>query len=743
MAIGSGNLTLGGWHENAELWTILRGDTQGVPATFNQVATWLRGLPAQVRFSAGVEPALERVADALDRLPPTEPGPELVSSLDGPILDQLPAGPVDALTVAAPFLDEQARAADALAERLQPRILEVLVQPEVGVFAGEPLAQILTHHEGVALPVEGSRYHHGKLYEWATAGRRFALTGSPNASAAGLLLGMAEGGNCELGLLSEPAASLRPPVGERLGNELASHPYRLPPPPVPVTAPMLLGAALEVGGLRIQLGRPLAAPGRLEVERAEVWSVLAEVPAGVEEAFLVCSAEGGAPLRVVGADGQASLTCHLTDPSRVLRRRVAYQGRVRVTEETLFDEPRFAEAFLADLANLRAFLQAGAPAGPVAANPPGGARRAAGAGTQSWEEYLDACNGFIGEDMVDYALGLPRLTGFAADPEDLAVELEDDKPDDAARDLDLVAVRLPDGRRCPEPHRQRFRRFFERLAEASAGYATVGRLLALRLILRGASGGYWNEPGAWAPVVAKATIALEASGEIRDEERAAVASLAAVGLAALRSQVPRFSVHDPLHILYDSTRQAIQPLLGAASPELVAQYASELIPGLGPGVEPAAIDSLIEALRHPAPLEEAVRVLEAEWGTAAARHGRVIDVIGGVRGDPLTAALRAVGLAQAAAPVAARASSANINAAVVWQPPQLIVIRRFPRAIDGVRYELKGLMGPQDYAVTGERLPSSSAVERWSTASPPPAAQALLAAVGLRGDGTLSDESRI
>jgi hypothetical protein len=55
--------------------------------------------------------------------------------------------------------------------------------------------------------------------------------------------------------------------------------------------------------------------------------------------------------------------------------------------------------------------------------------------------------------------------------------------------------------------------------------------------------------------------------------------------------------------------------------------------------------ALIEALRHPAPLEEAVRVLEAEWGIAAACHGRVIDVIGGVRGDPLTAALRAVGLA--------------------------------------------------------------------------------------------------
>jgi len=678
VAIGSGNLTLGGWHENAELWTILRGDADGAPATLGQVAAWLRGLPTQVRFSAGVEPSLERVAGALDRLPPTEPGPQLVSSLDSPILDQLPAGPVDALTVAAPFLDEQARAVDALAERLHPRLLEVLVQPEIGVFAGEPLVRILARHEGVALPIDGSRYHHGKLYEWATAGRRLALTGSPNASAAGLLLRMAEGGNCELGLLSELAASVRPPVGKRLGAELADHDYRLPPPP-PVAAPILLGAALEAGGLRIQLGRPLATPGRLEVERAEVWSMLAEVPAGVDEAFLVCAAEGGAPLRLVDGDGQASLTCHLTDPSRVLRRRVAYQGRVRVTAETLFDEPRLAGAFLVDLANLRAFLQTVAPASPVATNAPAPARRSAGTGTQSWEEYLDACNAFIGEDMVDYALGLPRLARFAAtDPEDLAPELEDDKPDDAARDR--VVVSLPDGRRCPEPHRQQFRRFFERLAEASADYATVGRLLALRLILRGASGGYWNEPGAWAPVVAKATNALAAQGESRDQERAAVASLAAVGLAAVRSQVPRFSVHDPLHILYDSTRQHTQPLLGAATPELVAQYASELIPGLGPGVEPAAIDGLVESLLHPAPLEEAIRVLEADWGIAAARHGRVIDLIGGVRGEPLTAALRAVGLAQAASPVAARASTANSSVVVVWQPPQAPCDQTIPQS---------------------------------------------------------------
>jgi hypothetical protein len=740
VAVGSGNLTLGGWHENAEVWTILRGDAEGAPATFGQVAGWLRGLPEQVRFSAGVESALDRVADALDRLPATEAGPQLVSSLDGRILDQFPAGPVDTLTVAAPFLDEHARAVDVLAERLRPRVLEVLVQPGVGVFAGEALARVLARHQGVALPMAAERYHHGKLYEWTAAGRRLAITGSPNASRAALLLAMAEGGNCELGLLSEVNASLRPSVGTNLGAELADHLYRPPPASVEPSAPVLLGAALEAGGLRVLLGRPLSAPGRLEVERAEVWSAVAEVPAGVDQAFLVCAVEGGAPLRIVDADGQPSLTCYLNDPSRVLRRRIAYQGRVRVTEDTLFDEPRLAEAFLADLANLRAYLQAGAPTAPVAADPASPARRTATTAQQSWEEYLDACETFIGQHLIDYALGLPRLTRFGVDPEELVGELEDDDPEQAADDQDLVKVRLPDGRRCPEPHRQRFRRFFERLADASINYATLGRLLALRLILRGASASYWDESQAWAPVVAKATNALDGPGQVRGEERAAIASLAAVALATLRSQVPRFSVHDPLHILYDSARQTVTPLLDAIDPGLVTRYASELVPGLGPAVEPAAIDALIETLQHPAPIDEAIRVLEDEWGIVAERRGQVITMVQGVRGDPLTIALRAVGLAQPAAPVAARIPTAATRITVVWQPPHLIVIRRFPKTVDGARYQLTGLMGPQDYAVTGERLPASLVVERWTTATPPPTTQTILTAVGLNGDGTLPGE---
>jgi hypothetical protein len=99
--------------------------------------------------------------------------------------------------------------------------------------------------------------------------------------------------------------------------------------------------------------------------------------------------------------------------------------------------------------------------------------------------------------------------------------------------------------------------------------------------------------------------------------------------------------------------------------------------------------------------------------------------------------LRAVGLAQAAAPVAARAATTAVTVTVVWQPPQLIVVRRFAKAIDGARYQLTGIMGPHDYAVTGERPPGSLIVERWSSASPPPAVQTILTAVGLSADGVL------
>jgi hypothetical protein len=44
VAVGSGNLTMAGWHANAETWTVLRADVDGGPATLRDVSTFLRAL---------------------------------------------------------------------------------------------------------------------------------------------------------------------------------------------------------------------------------------------------------------------------------------------------------------------------------------------------------------------------------------------------------------------------------------------------------------------------------------------------------------------------------------------------------------------------------------------------------------------------------------------------------------------------------------------------------------------------
>jgi hypothetical protein len=111
VAIGSGNTTLPGWQNNAELWTVFRGTADAAPTAVHTVAAWLRALPAHVRFSRGVADALRAAAEQLGSFPVTDEGPLVLSNLQRPLLDALPEGPVDELRVSAPFHDPGAAAA--------------------------------------------------------------------------------------------------------------------------------------------------------------------------------------------------------------------------------------------------------------------------------------------------------------------------------------------------------------------------------------------------------------------------------------------------------------------------------------------------------------------------------------------------------------------------------------------------------------------------------------------------------
>src|ERR1019366_8448349 len=50
VAIGSGNLTMAGWQDNDEIWTVLRAGPEGCPGTIGQVAQWLADLPGVVKL---------------------------------------------------------------------------------------------------------------------------------------------------------------------------------------------------------------------------------------------------------------------------------------------------------------------------------------------------------------------------------------------------------------------------------------------------------------------------------------------------------------------------------------------------------------------------------------------------------------------------------------------------------------------------------------------------------------------
>ena len=208
-------MTLAGWQANAELWTVLRGDTRMCPTVFADLARWLRDLPAHVRFSWGVPDALERAAAWLDALLDTtaesaELGIQLVSTSTAAILDQLPQGRVEELAACAPFHDPDAIALRSLCERLQPDRLAVSYQPGLTEMDGRPLADLISEHGGQLRTDGEERYRHGKLIEWVIGGQRYALTGSPNLSGSALLHSLDDHGNCEIGLIVATSATLLP-----------------------------------------------------------------------------------------------------------------------------------------------------------------------------------------------------------------------------------------------------------------------------------------------------------------------------------------------------------------------------------------------------------------------------------------------------------------------------------------------------------------------------------------------------
>jgi hypothetical protein len=222
IGIGSGNLTISGWHANDEMLTTIRASQEhGVPTIVGELVTFLRNLPARVQISPLAVEGITRTADQLaaliDAAEEMDTGHRLVDSLRGTILSQLPAEAADELELSAPFHDLPGAALAALVERYHPTRVTVLAQPGQAVM--NPTALKAVAQAGGSelrfLQLEGEestprRYRHGKVLTAIWDHRpTWSVVGSPNLSGDALLK-QAPAGNCELAVISAADRSLLP-----------------------------------------------------------------------------------------------------------------------------------------------------------------------------------------------------------------------------------------------------------------------------------------------------------------------------------------------------------------------------------------------------------------------------------------------------------------------------------------------------------------------------------------------------
>lgn len=724
VAIGSGNATMAGWQANAELWTVLRGDRDAAPTLLSDLADWLRALPEQMRVSSGVVEALHRVAGGLETLggnaDGADPGVRLVSSLDGPIIEQLPAGPVDELAVCAPFHDPAATALRALVERLQPQRLTVSYQPGLTELDGPAVADLVNDVGGEVRIDPEERYRHGKLIEWEVGGQRSALTGSPNLSGAALLRSQRRDGNCELGVIAPVEASLLPD-GSVAPVSMVRR-VRLPERGRVDPGPLLLGAVRTEEGLHALLAVPLKRRGHLELSHAsappEAWERIADVPSGSTEVFVTIAAEGGSRLRLVVLDDQAAPRhgnlVFVLDPGRAARRPgIAAKAAPTVTPDELFADPRLAERFFADTAALRAGISSGLPraSAAMATAEQTGATVRLDADPDGWERYLDRCAGRLGHPLLRFALGLPALASQPDSPyravipvswdeqvnDDLEAGLEDDDAETVAAQPGgdtPVTARLPDLSRTNLDVRRRYQRWAARLADATPQLGPPERMLVVRLLLWTVAANAWRpDDRAWMHLLANALSALDRDDLPRDVEPA-IGSLAAVALSVLRTYAPRFE-HTEETTTYDKAAERVAHLLPAVESSYVEEYTKLLDDAFGMAVDPETVRSVAEEVIQADPVADAVWAL-AEHEREAHRHGRHLLHVVGRFGNPLLVALEAVGAAQDAEIVGAWAGSPSGNwALVMWRHPDLVAVESSRGEPSWRHYQLTGLVNPR------------------------------------------------
>lgn len=574
IGIGSGNLTIGGWHANREILTTIEASrSDRTPRIVADVIAFLRELVQVITIGSLARDGIVRTADTLATLVAAselvDTGHRLVHSLSTPILDQLPDGIAGSLELAAPFHDEHGRALDALLKRYQPSEITVLAQPGQAVMtpstlqasAGStPLRFVQPDTESAA-----SRYRHGKiLTALDTEGSvAWSLTGSPNLTAAALLRTAQSNpaGNCELGIVTYGAARLLPTPTMPV-TDLTSLHHVLPPSAAmdgdAVGAPVGISEARSTTeGLLVVLSRATEVALDIEVSpylgAPEHFEPLGVIPAGNAEATFPGVYDPGTRVRA-GASMQ-----FVADPDLVqlrLRPSSASGGGGNVTHAELFADPARAEKWYQALTALTLAHQqptkSGSVSGAASSTHQPGAWKTL-EDEADWNDYADTAQTTLGLPIFLLAAGpaattikstvvgasLPSTAPAWEDRfDDTADTFEEEQTaEEVVDDPTLVPT-------APAPmsnwQRGRYRKWITQLSDVMTQLGPIERIAAAQLVLVSTGAGCWDgEAGThgWFDPLSNALGALVRDDWPSQLQEQATALLA-VGLYRLRLATP-------------------------------------------------------------------------------------------------------------------------------------------------------------------------------------------------------------
>ncbi len=284
--VGSGNLTFGGWRENAEVWMRFDATVDGA-AVFGEFNQYTQKILERVPLSDAIKEELTEAFDTATRLwlseerPSTSPtllgragsGASLLESFQG----VKGIEPIDELFVCSPYFDAEGSALHVLIEQTAASRTTVLCQPSRSTLTRKAfdaaggtanLQQVSFEHVSVDGATRAA-FIHAKFYGLLRGGEALVIAGSANCSRAALVAS-GSAGNAELMALRRmPVADFESSlVGELQRIPAAAVLAEAAPDPddQSVATPLrVLAAHFESGALLIGF-----APARTEICSCEV-----------------------------------------------------------------------------------------------------------------------------------------------------------------------------------------------------------------------------------------------------------------------------------------------------------------------------------------------------------------------------------------------------------------------------------------------------------------------------------------